>query len=95
MNDSPESRRIRGREAKQLMENPLLKDAFAAVGAYIDEQALSCKLEDKDRAQMIIASKRLLESIKREIMRKIEDGEIAEIQIAEIEEKRRLRLFRR
>ncbi len=95
MNDTLETRRIRGREAKQLMDNPLLKDAFAAVAAYIDEQALTCKLEDKDRAQMIVASKRLLESIKREIIRKIEDGQIADVQISEIEEKRRLRLFRR
>lgn len=92
---TPEQRKIKGREAKQLLENPLLKEAFAAVDRYIDDQAFSCSPDDAVRAQRIIVSKQLLQAVKREIIRKIEDGEVAEIQIAEIEKQRGLRLFRR
>ena len=92
---TPEQRKIKGREAKQLLENPLLKEAFAAVNEYIDQQTLSCPPDDTARAQRIILSKQLLQAIKREIIRKIEDGEVAEIQIAEIEKQRGLRIFRR
>ena len=94
-NDTPEARKIRGREAKQLLENPLLKDAFAAVDKYVDDQAMVCPPDDAVRAQRIIITKQILQAVKREIMRKVEDGEVAEIQIAEIEKRRGLRIFRR
>lgn len=92
---TPEQRKIKGREAKQLLENQLLKDAFSAVDRYIDDQAISCSPDDAVRAQRIIISKQLLQAIKREIVRKVEDGEVAEIQIAELEKQRGLRIFRR
>jgi hypothetical protein len=93
--ESLETRRIRAREAKQLLDNPLLKEAFAAVAAHIEDQAQSCPLDDQVRAQRIILSKQLMQTLKRQIERRIEDGEVAEIQIAEIEKQRGLRIFRR
>jgi hypothetical protein len=91
---TPEARRIRGNDARQLLENPLLKEAFAAVGAYIDGQALSCDPDNATRAQRIVITKQLLAAVKREIVRVMEDGVVAEIQIEDIEKKRLLR-FRR
>lgn len=87
---TPESRRIRGNDARQLLDNQLLKDAFAAVGEYVDNQALSCPPDDAARAQRIVISKQLLAAIKREMVRVIEDGDIAEVQIHELEQKRGL-----
>lgn len=93
MNDTPESRKIRGREAKQLLDNPMLKAAFAAVDEYLNQSALACSPDDATKAQRIIISKQLLQAIKREILRKIEDGEVAEIQIAELAQRGVLRRF--
>jgi len=90
---TPEARRIRGNDARQLLDNKLLKEAFAAVGAYVDGQAMSCPPDDATRAQRIIISKQLLAAIIREITRVVEDGEVATIQISEIEKARGLRRF--
>jgi hypothetical protein len=88
-----EQRRIRGNDARQLLDNHLLKEAFAAVGEYIDSQALSCPPDDAPRAQRIIISKQLLAAVKRELVRVIEDGDVAEVQISELEKARGLRRF--
>jgi hypothetical protein len=90
---TPEDRRIRGNDARHLLDNALLKEAFAAVGEYIDSQALSCQPDDAARAQRIVISKQLLAAIKREIVRVIEDGDVAEVQIDLIEKARGLRRF--
>lgn len=87
---TPEHRRIRGNDARQLLDNQLLKDAFAAVGQYVDDQALSCAPDDAARAQRIVISKQLLAAIKREMVRVIEDGDIAEVQIDMLEKQRGL-----
>lgn len=87
--------RIRGADAKALLDNVLLRDAFAAVGAYIEQKALGCDPDNRDAAQRIVLSKQLLAAIRREIERHIEDGEIARIEIAELERKRAFRLFQR
>lgn len=88
-----ESRRIRGNDARHLLDNQLLKEAFAAVGEYVDNQALSCPPDDAARAQRIVISKQLLAAIRREIVRVVEDGEVAEVQISELEKARGLRRF--
>ena len=90
---TPEHRRIRGNDARQLLDNSLLKEAFAAVDKYIDEQALSCPPDDATRAQRIVISKQLLAAIRREIVRVVEDGDVAEVQIDMLEKARGLRRF--
>jgi hypothetical protein len=88
-----EQRRARANEARQFMQNPLFKESFGAVADYLHEVALSCNPDDKDKAQRIIISQQLLESVKREVIRKAEDGDMAEIQISELERKRGLLKF--
>jgi len=90
-----EKDRIIGNDAKQLLENPLLKDAFAAVDGYLNDKALSCDPDNKEMAQRIILSKQLLVGIRREIERKIDDGMVAEVQINELEKRRIFGGFRR
>lgn len=92
---TPEQRRIAGAEAAQLLENKHLKAAFAAVDEYLNGQALTCSPDDAEKARRIINCKQLLAAIKREITRKIEDGEVADIQIHELETRRGLRKFLR
>lgn len=90
-----EERRIRGLDARALLDNRLFKDAFAAVDSYIDQQTLSCPPDDATRAQRIIISKQLLQAVRREIERAVTDGDVADIQIREIEKQPRFSIFRR
>lgn len=90
-----EQRRIIGNEARQLLENKHFKDAFTAVAQAIDEKALSCDPDNKDKAARIIISKQLLAAIKREIERKVEDGEVANVELSELERKRSILRFYR
>ena len=93
--ETPESRRILGEDARQLLENKLLQASFAMVGEYLDRVALSCDPDNKDQAQRIILTKQLFASLRREIERCIEDGEVARVEIAELEKTQRVRQFRR
>ena len=88
-------RRIRANEARQFMQNPLFKEAFEAVAGYLNEVALSCDPDNKDKAQRIILSQQLLRAVRREIERKVEDGDMAAIQINEIERRGVKNIFRR
>lgn len=92
---SPESRVFRANDAEQLLANPLLRDAFKTVGEYIDQVALTCDPDDKNRAQRVILSKQLLASIIRQIERVIEDGEVAKVEIAELKKRSAWRVFQR
>jgi hypothetical protein len=92
---SLEDDKFRAADAKQLLDNPLFKAAFQAVGEYIEQQALACEADNKDRAQRIVISKQLLAALKREIFRHVENGQIADIRIAELEKKRGIKLFQR
>jgi hypothetical protein len=92
---TPEQRKIHGAEAKQLLDNKHFKEAFEAVDDYLNAAALACSPDDAAKAQRIVISKQLLQAVKREIVRKIEDGEVAEVQISEIEQRRGLRKFLR
>lgn len=92
---SLEQDRFTAEDAKQLLNNKMLQEAFDAVSGYIDLQALSCEPDNKDRAQRIVLSKQLLAGIRREIYRHVESGQVANIRIAELEKKKPFSVFRR
>jgi hypothetical protein len=92
---SPEERKFRATDAKQLLENDLFIEAFKAVETHISMAALTCDVDNKEKAQRIIISTQLLAAIKREIQRVVNDGAMAEVQIAELEQKRKFAMFRR
>jgi len=96
MNDpTPEQRRINANEARQLLENKHFKEAFEAVGEYLENKALSCDPDNKEQAQRVVIAKQIFVSIRREIERKLDDGYMAEVEIVELERKRRWLEFRR
>jgi hypothetical protein len=82
-------------EVRQLLDNRHLKNAFASVAAYLEEQALDCDTNDAKRAQHIVACKQLLWKVKRELERTIEDGDMARLRIEETEKRSWIRQFRR
>lgn len=85
---TPQDRMIKAADAKSLLDNKLLRDAFQAVSDGIDSLAMTCDPDNKEKAARIIISKQLLAAVKRELTRKIEDGAVAEFQMKEIENKR-------
>jgi hypothetical protein len=85
---SPQQRRIVGEEAKQALQNKHWAEAFAAMDEYLTANELSCDPDNKDKAARIVISRQLLAGIKRELVRKVEDGEMAQIELAEMERRR-------
>jgi len=92
---SPEQRRWKAEDAKALLDNPIFKSVFKAAGDYVEAKALSCDPDNKDAAQRVILTKQLLAAVEREIRRHIDDGAVAEFQIAELEKRKLLNIFRR
>ena len=92
---SLESAKWKAEDAKRLLEDPMLQDAFKAVASYLDDRALGCDPDNKEMAQRIVLSKQLLAAIRREIYRHIESGQVASIRIAELEKKKPFSVFRR
>lgn len=92
---SPEQRRIIGAEAKQLLENRHFKQALEAIDSNLIEQARHCDPDDKDKCQRVVIAMQVAEGIKRELIRKIEDGDMAQAQMSETERKNRPLVFRR
>lgn len=90
---TPDQRRVVGIEARQALENRHWKEAFAAVETHLVEVAKHADPDNKDKAQRVLISMQLLEAIKRELVRKVEDGEMAQVEIAELERKNRTLRF--
>ncbi len=92
---TPEAREFRATDARQLLENPLFIEAWEAVENHLHMAALSCDPDNKDKAQRIVISQQLLASVKREIQRIVTDGQVAKVQIAELEKRNKLAFLRR
>lgn len=90
---TPEHRKFRAQDAQALLDNPILKDAFKAMGEYLESKALSCDPDNKEITQRVVIAKQVLAGIKREIERLVDDGTVADIQMAEIEQRRHLFRF--
>ena len=90
---TPEERKFRANDAKALLENKLFREAFKAVAEYLESAAMGCDPDNKEKAARIIISKQLLAGVRREIERVVEDGLVAEVQIAELEKRRGLKRF--
>lgn len=90
---SPEQRKWLAEDARQLLENKLFRGAFEAVEGYLVGVAESCDPDNKDKAQRVVISMQLLKALKREIERQVEDGAVADVEIAELERKRGITRF--
>ena len=93
---TPDDRRIKATAARQLLENEMFVGAWAAMEKYLHLQMLSCDSDNAAKALRIVISQQLLAGVKREISRIVQDGLVAEVQLSELEEKRkRFALFKR
>jgi hypothetical protein len=96
--DTLDQRRLKANEARQVLENRHFRSAWDALNVALEARGLSCDVysdEGQRQAARILASKQLLHGLRREFERKLDDGYMAEVEIAEIERKRgRLRLQR-
>ena len=90
---TPQDRTIRATDAKHLLENPLFVEAWDAVANHLQMAAMSCEPDNAIKAQRVIISIQLLAAVKREFTRIIQDGQVAEVQMRELETKRSI--FRR
>lgn len=81
-------------EALHVLDSRAYKQAFQRLDEHLEAKALSCDPDNKDQAQRVVLAKQILSGIKRELDRMITDGQVAEIQLNELE-KRRKSVFRR
>lgn len=88
---SPQERRIVGVEAQQLLDNKHFRQAWDALQGYLIEKAKACDTNAKGHAENVVISMQLLEALKREFIRKVEDGEMAKIEIEQLEQRGGLR----
>jgi hypothetical protein len=94
---TPQTRKFASEDARQLLENKLFKMAFEHMANSLEAQALTCNPDDKDKAQRVVIAKQILVGIRREIERIVEDGVMADFQLAEVEQKKTMlqRVMRR
>jgi phage regulator Rha-like protein len=94
---TPEDRRIRATDARQLLEHPMFVEAWNAMEKHLQMQAITCDSDNAQKALRIVISQQLLAGVKREIQRLIEDGFVAneQIKLYELEQKRKFAMFRR
>jgi hypothetical protein len=96
--DTPDQRRIRANEARQVLENRHFVAAWDALASGLEASALSCNVYTEEggrQASQILTAKQLLHSLRREFVRKLDDGYMAELELDEIVRKRRLQRFER
>lgn len=96
--DTPDQRRIRANEARQVLENRHFRSAWDAINSGLEARALRCDTysdEGMRQAARILAAKQLLHGLHREFERKLEDGYVAEVELDEIAKRKRLARFER
>ena len=68
---------IRGQNASALLNNPILKDAFAKLEAALEERELATFTTDTEACQDIIRTKQLLAGLQRNITTLLDSGKLA------------------
>jgi hypothetical protein len=92
---SIEQDKLRGREARALLDNPLHKDAVKALNEYIEHKALTVDPNNEKAAQVILITKQIAKAYIREFEKLIQNGQVAEIRIDQMEEQKRFKVFNR
>lgn len=81
---------VRGREAKLLLDNPLLKEAFEAVRADLIRQMESVAISDTTTQHELVLSIQLLNATKNRLHRFIRDGMFEEAKRTESTRRRKV-----
>lgn len=69
----------KAKDAQALLDNPVFRDALAALRERLDSRALQVKTTDVAEAQDVIRCKQLLAGIERELKRFIAYGKVQSI----------------
>lgn len=86
---------FKGNDAKNLLSNPIHKEAVQKLNDYIEEKALRVDPNSKESTQVIIITKQLAKAYIREIERFIENGKVEQIRIDLLEKKKGIKKFNR
>lgn len=87
--------RIAGQDAQALLDNPVLKKAFDQLEEHLNKRELSLNTaKNPGDAADIIRCKQLLQGVKREIYNIVQTGQVAEIQLKELN-KSKMTVFNR
>lgn len=95
---TPDQRRIHANEAGQVLQNKHFRGAWDALNEHLEAQVLGCNTntkEGREQAANVVATKQLLHGLRREFLRKLDDGYMAEVELEEIHKRARLLRFRR
>ena len=76
-----EDERIRGEAASQLMNNPLLREAFRKLRARLEERRLNAKPTELELCADAIRAEQLLMALEREINNFVVTGKMADIEL--------------
>lgn len=71
----------KGRDAEQIIEHPIIKEAFAQVRAGIINKWADAPLRDKEGAHELKLMLKLLGDVEMNIRRFVDTGKMAEIQL--------------
>ena len=83
------AKQFRAEDARQLLNNDAWKMMWQAMNEYLESKSLACDTaKDPQTAADIIRCKQLLSGLERELHRIIQDGQIAELQLDEMEKKK-------
>ncbi len=88
-----EDERIRGEEAKNLLANPLFKDAFAVTERQILDQMKQVRPSDERMHTRLIDAYKLLHTLRGHIEVYIQTGRLAELKLEQ--DSKVKRMFRR
>lgn len=76
-----EDERIKGEAASQLLNNPILKEAFKRIRTRLEERRLNAKPTELETCADAIRAEQLLVAIEREINNFVVTGKMADIEL--------------
>lgn len=76
-----EQRARRAVTAQQLLENPLLQEAFSAVEADLLQQMRAVRLDDKDGHTRLVMALQMSNAINRHLWLVIQDGQATQLNV--------------
>lgn len=73
-----EQRKQRAVTAQQLLENPVLQEAFGAVEADLLRQMKAVRLDDKEGHTRLVMALQMAQAVNRHLWLLIQDGQVAQ-----------------
>ena len=75
-------------EGKRIIDSEPFKKAMSRLDDHLDMQLFSCDPDNKEKAQRVVLAKQIFKGIHREFERLLQEGEVAKIQLDELNAKK-------